>query len=133
MAALESGSPTKKSKEKEGDHQPDPYLTRIINFFTSIPTNEDLRRYYFWEARRVGERERARLAEKKRTARLIKLWKASWFGKLEVKVPRTTTANRSWEWVTVFAIIQGHRFIFWHSETDFDSGENPSGQIYFAG
>ena len=133
MAALDSGSSSKKMEEREEDHQPDPYLTRTINFFSSIPTHEDLRRYYFWEARRVGGRERARLTHKKRTARLIKLWKASWFGRLEVKAPSKTTATRSWEWAPVFSIIQGHRFIFWRSETDFDSGENPVGQIYFAG
>ena len=133
MAASESRSPNKKTKEIIVDYQPDPYSRRIINFFSSIPTSEDLRRYYFWEATRVGERERARLAEKKRTARLIKLWKASWFGNLDLKVKRTTSASRSWEWAGVFAIVQGHRFIFWRSETDFDSGENPYGQIYFAG
>lgn len=28
------------------------------NLFLSIPTDEDLRRTYFWEARRLGEKER---------------------------------------------------------------------------
>lgn len=30
----------------------------LENLFLSIPTDEDLRRTYFWEARRVGENER---------------------------------------------------------------------------
>ncbi len=32
----------------------------IENLFLSIPTDEDLRRIYFWEARRAGEKERER-------------------------------------------------------------------------
>jgi hypothetical protein len=107
----------------------------VINFFTSVPTNEDLRRYYFWEAVKVGEVEREILASKKRATRLTKLWKAQWFGKLELKVKVSTvlSSERPWEWRAIFCIIQGHRFIWWESEKDFDEGENPSGQIYFAG
>jgi len=114
----------------------DPIWTRFMNFFSSIPTNEDLRRYYFWEAIKVGERERGILANKKRATRLTKLWKAQWFGNLELKVKHyiAIAANeRSWDWKHIFCIIQGHRFIWWGSEKDFDEGENPSGQIYFAG
>jgi len=114
----------------------DPYSTRIMNFFLGIPTNEDLRRYYFWEATKVGEREREVLAKKKRATRLTKLWNAQWFGKLELKVrsyAATGDSNRQWDWKSTFAIIQGHRFIWWDSEKDFDEGENPSGQIFFAG
>lgn len=109
----------------------DPYTTRIQNFFFGIPTNEDLRRYYFWDAIQVGEREREIVANKKRATRLAKLWKAQWFGKLELKV-RNESGNR-WNWKHIFCIIQGHRFIWWDSEKDFDEGENPSGQVYFAG
>lgn len=32
----------------------------LENLFLSIPTDEDLRRIYFWEARRAGEKERER-------------------------------------------------------------------------
>lgn len=102
----------------------------------SIPTNEDLRRYYFWEARKVGEREREIWATKKRTGRLTKLYQAQWFGKLDLKTPNTlasTEGDRHWDWVGIFAIIQGHRFVWWQSEEAFDDGENPSGQIFFAG
>ena len=78
--------------------------------------------------------EREILANKKRAARLTKLWKAQWFGKLELKVKISSSlTERQWEWRTIFCIIQGHRFIWWESEKDFDEGENPSGQIYFAG
>ena len=32
-----------------------------INFLNALPTNEDLRRIYFWEGKRIGERERQQL------------------------------------------------------------------------
>ena len=112
-----------------------PVVTRIMNFFMSIPTNEDLRRCYFWETRRVGDKEREIWAEKRRTRRLTKLYQAQWFGKLELKTPNksATENDRDWDWISIFAIIQGHRFVWWKSEKDFDNGENPAGQIFFAG
>lgn len=39
----------------------------------------------------------------------------------------------SWKWINIFAILQGHRLIWWGSTTDFDTGKNPLGQILFAG
>ncbi len=114
----------------------DPYSTRIMNFFFGIPTNEDLRRYYFWESINVGEREFESIARKKRSLRLTKLWKAQWFGRLEMKVAgggAVNNMNRQWDWRGIFAIVQGHRFVWWGSEKGFDLGENPMGQIYFAG
>lgn len=114
----------------------DPISTRIFNFFKSIPTNEDLRRYYFWEARKVGANEKKVWAAKRRNGRLTKLYQAQWFGKLELKTPNTlapTEDDRHWDWISIFAIIQGHRFVWWQSENDFDDGENPAGQLFFAG
>ena len=84
--------------EEDDEYKPIP--TRMKNFFMSIPTNEDLRRYYFWEARKVGEREREIWATKKRTGRLTKLYQAQWFGKLDLKTPNTlasTEGDRHWE------------------------------------
>jgi hypothetical protein len=37
----------------------------LENLFLSIPTDEDLRRTYFWEARRVGEDERKRFVSRR--------------------------------------------------------------------
>lgn len=114
----------------------DPVMTRILNFFMSIPTNEDLRRFYFWEARKVGDREREIWAKKRRLGRLTKLYQAQWFGELELKtqsVPALSDDGRNWDWVGIFAIIQGHRFVWWRSASDFDDGADPSGQIFFAG
>merc|ERR1712086_776194 len=57
----------------------------IENLFCSIPTDEDLRRTYFWEAHRLGEKEREKHAIAKRQNRLEKLWKAKWHGALQLK------------------------------------------------
>jgi len=122
--------PNKSSVAKKTEKLRPPIITRIRNFFYSIPTNEDLRRYYFWEARRVGEREREILADKKRSARVIKLWKANWYGTLESKQYH---GEKEWDWVKIFAVIQGHRFIWWSSENDFDDGNDPVDQIFFSG
>jgi len=110
------------------------------NMFLSIPTDEDLRRTYFWEARRVGEREREKFAVTKRQTRVEKLWKARWHGSLEMKEKKADvhdsqilSARSSWSWKGIFALIEGHRFIWWRSEKHFDTGESPLGQIFFAG
>jgi hypothetical protein len=112
----------------------------IENMFLSIPTDEDLRRTYFWEARRVGESERKKYATAKRQTRVEKLWKARWHGVLDMKEKKSDTSDvltsserSNWSWKGVFALIEGHRFIWWRSEKHFDTGESPLGQIFFAG
>ena len=109
----------------------------VENLFQSIPTDEDLRRTYFWEARRIGEREREKFANTKRQTRLKKLWKASWHGNVKVKERRPDSSysesKRTWIWDTAFVLIEGHRFVWWRSEKHFDIGEAPLGQIFFAG
>uniref|UniRef100_A0A7S4W2P0 C2 domain-containing protein n=1 Tax=Ditylum brightwellii TaxID=49249 RepID=A0A7S4W2P0_9STRA len=115
-----------------------PFVVKFINFFRAIPTDEDLRRTYFWEARRVGEREREKLATKKRTLRLEKLWHTQWSGNIKLKDKISGakvggTSQRSWDWEDIFAILEGHRFIYWRDVKHFDDGEEPLGQIFFAG
>ena len=108
--------------------------TRITNFLAGLPTDEDLRRAYFWEARREGEKAREELALKKRMLRLNRLWRAQWFGTVELKeMTSSKEADRQWDWEPVFALVHGHRFIWWRSEKHFDDGEPPLGQIFFAG
>jgi len=126
-------APVVSVSDKQEVELPNPITTRIRNFFYSIPTNEDLRRYYFWEARRVGEREREILADKKRSVRLQKLWNANWYGSLELKEVARDQNEKQWDWVKIFAVIQGHRFIWWISENEFDDGNKPIGEIFFSG
>mmetsp|Transcript_10228 Transcript_10228/g.18060 ORF Transcript_10228/g.18060 Transcript_10228/m.18060 type:complete len:519 (+) Transcript_10228:245-1801(+) len=136
------GSPhTKKTIRKEPSEEVLDSANKgnpIENLFLSIPTDEDLRRTYFWEARRLGEKEREKFAMAKRQTRLEKLWKAKWHGALELKEKKSEQAtslssSRKWSWETAFGLIEGHRFIWWRSEKHFDTGEAPLGQIFFAG
>ena len=39
----------------------------------------------------------------------------------------------TWKWIDIFAILQGHRLVWWESTSDFDTGKTPFGQILFAG
>ena len=119
---------------EKGAAKNNPTSVRLSNFFLSLPTDEDLRRTYFWEARREGERARKDLALKKRILRLNRLWKAQWFGCIELKEGAfTAQADRPWDWEPAFALVQGRRFIWWRNERHFDDGEPPLGHIFFVG
>jgi len=75
-------------------------------------------------------------ADQKRTARLQKLWKAHWYASVQLKTHQDRTSPREardWHWADAFAIVQGRRFLWWHSAHDFDSGEAPAGRIFLAG
>lgn len=75
-------------------------------------------------------------AEKKRTARLQKLWKARWYSNVQLKTRQdriSSKEGRDWHWAEAFAIVQGHRFLWWPSADDFDNGEVPTGRIFLAG
>lgn len=131
---------TKKEKNNQSNNNPGAIPILLKNFFQSLPTDEDLRRVYFWESRRVGEEERKKQAEKKRTSRLKILWNAHWFGELQIKTTDNNMKNissdpkvRVWVWEPIFAVIQGHRFVWWRSEKHFDEGDTPMGHIIFAG
>ena len=51
----------KAMEESEGAEKPVTAALRIGNFFAALPTDEDLRRAYFWDARREGETAREEL------------------------------------------------------------------------
>lgn len=36
-------------------------------------------------------------------------------------------------WQSVFAVVQGHHFLWWKSVRDFDNGEAPIGNLYLTG
>ncbi|KAL7527369.1 hypothetical protein ACHAXR_006588 [Thalassiosira sp. AJA248-18] len=120
-----------KNKEKSEEGLEPKRGNPLENLFLSIPTDEDLRRTYFWEARRLGEKEREKFAIAKRQTRLEKLWKTKWHGALELKEKKSE--QPTWSWEPAFALIEGHRFIWWRSERHFDTGEAPLGKIFFAG
>ncbi|EJK56333.1 hypothetical protein THAOC_23806 [Thalassiosira oceanica] len=111
------------------------YVKTSFKFTRAHPfraiADEDLRRTYFWEAKREGERERKKLAAAKRESRLEKLWKTQWHGTLKIK--RNDPDTSLWRWESAFALIEGHRFIWWKSEKHFDTGEASEGSLFFAG
>lgn len=44
-----------------------------------------------------------------------------------------STNNEELEWRTVFAMIQGHRLLWWRSVGEFDTGVSPLGRLFLAG
>jgi hypothetical protein len=105
--------------------------TWFLNAIRGLPTDEDLRRAYFWESKRVGERESEILSSRKRQTRLQRLWNAPWYATVQLMERYDETRKIHWE--TVFAIVQGRRFLWWRSARDFDSGEEPVGRIFLSG
>jgi hypothetical protein len=114
-----------------------PFIVWITNAIRSIPTNEDLRKAYFWESRQLGSEKAKKYALDKRESRLKKLWKAKWHCVMSVLVQDNEMDQRNpptfhWE-LDCFAVVQGHRFIWWKSVDDFDDGEIPSGKVILSG
>jgi hypothetical protein len=108
------------------------------NMLRSLPTNEDLRRAYFWESQRLGYHENEKFASEKRVARLKRLWKASWHSAVEIRAVDDPTSQDRDEvsesaWNNVFVVLEGRRFIFWHTVGDFDRGELASGLLALSG
>lgn len=107
-----------------------PIATWITNALRGLPTSEDLRRTYFWESRRLGAKETESIAAAKRKARMEKLWRVQWYRSVRMLTENT---NKELEWRTVFAMIQGHRVLWWRSVGDFDNGVPPLGRLFLAG
>eukprot|EP00980_Cylindrotheca_fusiformis_P023760 scaffold10939_cov105-Cylindrotheca_fusiformis.AAC.5 len=103
----------------------------IMNGLRSLPTNEDLRKTYFWESFRSGHNEAEKYLSRKRESRLKQLWKAQWYSKIRIKV--RIEAEQASNWMNAFAIVQGHHFLWWKSISGFDSGEDPVGRIFLTG
>jgi hypothetical protein len=108
-----------------------------MNSIRSLPTSEDLRKTYFWESRRLGAQESEKHASEKRLSRLKRLWKAQWFSSIRLRVPGTheasTSDDNALQWQAAFAMIQGHRFLWWKNVGDFDNGGLPTGRLFLSG
>lgn len=104
----------------------------VANAIRGLPTNEDLRRTYYWESRRLAFQEMESIASTKRKTRLQRLWRARWFSKV-LLVSTSSAAGGATFLARAFAMVQGHRFLWWASIEDFDNGEVPLGQIFFGG
>jgi len=130
MNAQKTSTPPKPA-DTDGEASGSPFGTWIINAFRGIPTSEDLRRTYFWEIRRLGAEETESLAAAKRKNRMQRLWRVQWYR--SVRMLTESTKNEELEWRTVFAMIQGHRLLWWRSVGEFDSGVSPLGRLFLAG
>lgn len=112
------------------DSPPIPLAVWVMNAIRGLPTSEDLRRTYFWESKRRGAQETESLAAEKRKSRMQRLWRVQWSGTVRMLV---VVDDGLFEWRTVFAMIQGHRLLWWRSVGDFDSGVPPIGRLFLAG
>jgi hypothetical protein len=120
------------------ESKPSPLVRWIMNAIRGLPTDEDLRKTYFWESRRKGARETENNAAGKRLSRLQRLWIAQWYSSIKLRpqnVRRDSSSadSKASHWENVFAIVQGRRFLWWHSVREFDNGELPSGRIFLSG
>jgi hypothetical protein len=120
------------------ESKPSRVVTWIMNAIRGLPTDEDLRKTYFWESRRKGARETEKSAAGKRLSRLQRLWKAQWYSSIKlhlhnVRRDSSSAGHEVSHWENVFAIVQGHRFLWWHSVRKFDNGELPAGRIFLSG
>lgn len=62
-----------------------------------------------------------------------RLWRAQWHAtaKIRTNVKRKSKETSSWQ--SIFALVQGRRFLWWKTVEDFDSGKPPLGRIFLAG
>jgi hypothetical protein len=99
----------------------------VKNGFLSLPTRQDLRKICDWECRRLVAQEREKHASQDRIALLRRLWKASWFSRVQIRVPeRESNSGERGMWEPAFAVMEGHRFMWWLSIDDFDNGKAPA-------
>ena len=118
-----------KTADSDGDAEGSPFAIWVMNALRGLPTSEDLRRAYFWQSRRLGAKETESLAAAKRKARMQRLWRVQWYRSVRMLMHK----DEELEWRTVFAIIQGHRVLWWRSVAEFDSGVSPLGRLFLAG
>ena len=111
-------------KEKSTSDTPS-VATWISNAFMGLPTDEDMRRTYYWDTRRVVALEAESRSAERRNERLSALWKSAWHGNIEF----ISSEQRR----PAFCVLQGHRFLWWNSSDSFDRGEAVLGQLTLDG
>jgi hypothetical protein len=104
----------------------------IVNALRGVPNSEDLRRAYFWEARREGSRGAATQESIKRSRRLRRLWRVQWNGTVRM-LPGKYNAGQPVDFRSVFLVLQGHQVMWWRTVVEFDNGGTPQGRLYLAG
>jgi hypothetical protein len=106
----------------------------VKNVFRTLPTRNDLRKHWLWECRRLVAHEREKHASQERIRLLRRLWKASWYSIIQIRVSeRGKNVRESRRWNPAFAVLEGHRFLWWNSTDAFDNGKAPAGKIFLSG
>lgn len=104
----------------------------VANALRGIPNSEDLRRTYFWEARREGARGAAVQESLKRSRRLRGLWRVQWNGTVRM-FPGKHSTGQPLDFRSMFLVLQGHQVMWWRTVVEFDNGGIPQGRLYLAG
>jgi hypothetical protein len=121
-----------KTAKKDESSSDSPVAVWIMNALRSLPTIDDLRKAYIWEIMSLGAEQKEQHAFQKRETRLAKLWKAAWHSPLKIFM-QGDDVKSSPHWRPCFAVVQGHRFLWWHGVDDFDNGELPAGRLLLSG
>ena len=122
------------ASDLDEDEDEDAPIIWLKNAFRGLPTDEDLRKTYFWEGRRNGAKTRESYASEKRLARLKRLWRAQWHATIKIRGDSDSkSAKGASTWNKIFAVVQGRRFLWWKTVEDFDNGRPPLGRLFLAG
>lgn len=111
-----------------------PLVTKFNNLMEAVPNDDDLEQVYSWQRKHFvkqhAEKERKRL----KNTKLRIMLECIWDGNVHLKnYGSGHTASAALQWEAVYIVLQGHRFVWWTSETDFDEGKPPSDQLLLFG
>ena len=87
------------------------FIVWLKNALRGLPTDQDLRKAYFWEGRRIGFEARETYSRDKRLARLKRLWRAQWHALVKIRTDTTKEKPNTTTWLEIFAVVQGRRFL----------------------
>ena len=117
--------------------QPDdfPFDTRLNNLLEALPNDDELELVYESERnmhiKKVTEKHRSRL----KRAKLSLTFECLWDGKVRLRdnIGVVSTRGKSDTWEVMYMVVQGHRLVWWRSDSDVDAGKAPVGQLLLQG
>eukprot|EP00934_Nitzschia_sp_Nitz4_P002896 Nitzschia sp. Nitz4//scaffold4_size323378//155410//158685//NITZ4_000662-RA/size323378-processed-gene-0.354-mRNA-1//-1//CDS//3329553405//2886//frame0 len=121
------------STKVEENTSTSPFPVWISNALQSLPTNEELRRAYFWEGRRLRAIENRKFEGVKKDARRHRLAMSQWHAAVDLIPNKSSGDLKMGIRSSAFAILEGKRLLWWHTEEEFYDGELASGVVYFSG
>eukprot|EP00981_Chlorochromonas_danica_P011379 scaffold3991_cov159-Ochromonas_danica.AAC.4 len=109
----------------------DEYIICWDNYLQSIPNDDDLHQVYAQERKSFTE-ESSRLKKEKLRSTLLGIsLPLLWSGSVEVKLSSDHTAASAGTqgWRAVYLLLQGKRFLWFHSIDEMEAGKFPMGQV----